>query len=289
MDQKIKFGGTLGCRNSYLKSLFRHFKTFRLHAILHCAAGAVRAHSDKGPGYCYTIGRGPNSSLLGHVTGLLFCLHVKNFLPSFFNFVDFWNSISLIVLDIELTEKNKIKELGLNFDGSLQGFSFSPPKTFKPNEQTTWNTSHLHGIVWSSGKLDYEKLFAIFYDINVMNAEVFAKGLEMCRLLSNLLRRNLENLDDHGCPKTQDLVKTDSSWICSSYPSDTKQGFTVPRGKQRCTENGLCNICKLLYVFIVFVFTINLIVSTRHDFFYSIHFEKLSWRNRWLIKKTILI
>ena len=26
--------------------------------------------------------------------------------------------------------------------------------------------------------------------------------------------------------------------------SDTKQGFTVPIGKQRCTENGLCNICK---------------------------------------------
>ena len=62
--------------------------------------------------------------------------------------------------------------------------------------------------------------------------------------------------------------------------SDTKQGFTVPRGKQRCTENGLCNIFKFLYVFIVFVFTTNLILSTRHDFFYSIHFEKLSLRNR---------
>ena len=33
----------------------------------------------------------------------------------------------------------------------------------------------------------------------------------------------------------------------------------------------------------------NLILSTRHDFFYSIQFEKLSPRNRWLIKKTILI
>ena len=62
--------------------------------------------------------------------------------------------------------------------------------------------------------------------------------------------------------------------------SDTKQGFTVPRGEQRCTENGLCNICKLLYVFIVFVFTTNLILSTQHDFFYSIHFANLSLRNR---------
>ena len=109
--------------------------------------------------------------------------------------------MSLIVLDIELTEKNIMKELGLYFDGSLQGFSFCPPKTFKPNKQATWNTSHLHGIAWSSGKLDYEKLFAIFYNIRKVNAEVFAKGLEKCRLLTNLLGRNVENLDDYGCPK----------------------------------------------------------------------------------------
>ena len=85
--------------------------------------------------------------------------------------------MSLIVLDIELTEKNKTKELELFIDGSLQGLSFCPPKTFKPNKQTTLNTSHLHGIAWSSGKLDYDKLFAVFYDIKVLNAEVFAKGL----------------------------------------------------------------------------------------------------------------
>ena len=124
--------------------------------------------------------------------------------------------MSLIVLDVELTDKNVIKELGLFIDGSVQGFSFSPPKTFKPNKQTTWNTRHLHGIAWSSGKLDYEKLFAIFYDIKVMNAEVFAKGLEKCRLLTNLLGQNVENLDDHGCPKIQDLGHT--LWNCSSYP-----------------------------------------------------------------------
>ena len=53
-----------------------------------------------------------------------------------------------------------------------------------------------------------------------MNAEVFAKGLEKCRLLTRLLGQNVENLDDYGCLNIQDLVgegKTDSSWICSSY------------------------------------------------------------------------
>ena len=123
----------------------------------------------------------------------------------------------LIVLDIELTEKNVNKELGRFIDGSVQGFSFCPPKTFKPNKQTSWNTNYLHGIAWSSGKLDYEMLFAVFYDTKVMNAEVFAKGLEKRRLLINLLGQDVESLEDYGCPKFQDLVKTDSLWICSGY------------------------------------------------------------------------
>ena len=59
MDQKYKFGGAIGYGNSYLELLFRHFKNFRLHAILHDAAGAVRAHSGKGPGYCHMIGGRP--------------------------------------------------------------------------------------------------------------------------------------------------------------------------------------------------------------------------------------
>ena len=127
--------------------------------------------------------------------------------------------MSCIVLDIELTEKNIIKELGLFIGGSVRGFSFCPTKSFKPNKQIAWNTSHLHGIAWSSGKLGYDKLFAVFYDIKLKNAEVFAKGLEKCRMLTTrLLVQNVENLDDYGCPKIQDLVKTDSLWICSSYP-----------------------------------------------------------------------
>ena len=72
--------------------------------------------------------------------------------------------MSLIVLDIETTDKNVVKELGLLIDGSVQVYSFCPPKTFKHNKQTTWNTSHVNGIAWSSGKLEYEKLSAVFYD-----------------------------------------------------------------------------------------------------------------------------
>ena len=89
MDQKFKFGGTIGYGDSYLDSVIRYSKVFRLHAILHDVAGAVRVHSGKGTGYCYMFGQGPNCCLLGHVTGLIFCLYVKVFLPFIFNLIDF--------------------------------------------------------------------------------------------------------------------------------------------------------------------------------------------------------
>ena len=89
MDQKFRFCGLIGYENSCLDSVFRYSKVFRLHAILHDAARAVRSHSGKGLGYCYMIGRGRNSCLLGHVTGLIFRLYVKLFLPCIFNSVDF--------------------------------------------------------------------------------------------------------------------------------------------------------------------------------------------------------
>ena len=66
-----------------------------------------------------------------------------------------------------------------------------------------------------------------------MKAEVFAKRLEKCRLLTRLLGQYVENLHDFGCPKIQDPVregKTEGSWNYSSYNFDTKQGFTLPRG-----------------------------------------------------------
>ena len=89
VDQSFMHGGKIGYGDSYLELLFRLFKVFRLHAILHDAAGAVRTHIGEGPGYYYMIGEGPNSCLFGHVTGILFCLYVEIFLPSIFNLFDF--------------------------------------------------------------------------------------------------------------------------------------------------------------------------------------------------------
>ncbi len=89
MDQKFKFGGTIRYGDSYLDSVFRYSKVFRLHAKLNDDAGAVRSQTGKGPGYCYMIGRSRNCCFLAHMTGPLVCLYVKIFIPSIFNLTDF--------------------------------------------------------------------------------------------------------------------------------------------------------------------------------------------------------
>ena len=190
--------------------------------------------------------------------------------------------MSLIVLDIELTEKNIIRELGLYIGGFWQGFSFCPPKTCKPNKQTTWNTSHLHGIAWSSGKLDYDKLFAVFYYIKVKSAEVFAKGLQKCRLLTRLLGQIVEKLDDSDCPKIQDLVGEGKRTVRESALvtlSNTKKASLCQEESKGVWRMGYATFLNFVSVFCI-VFTTKLILSSGQNFFYSIHFDELSLRNR---------
>ena len=178
------------------------------------------ALSGKGPGYCYMIGRGPNSCLLCHLTGILFPPLCKKFSALRFRFCWF---LKPYVFDCTRYKANWEKHnwrTGTLFWWSSTRVLILSTKTCKPKKQKTWNTSHLYGIAWSSGKLDYDKLFAIFYDIKVINVGVFAKGLEKCTMLTRPLGQNVENLDDYGCPKFQDLVgegKMNTSWICSSY------------------------------------------------------------------------
>ena len=82
-----------------------------------------------------------------------------------------------------------------------------------------------------------------------------------------------------------DLVgegKTFNSWMCPSYPFRHNTKLHCAEGKAKVygewAQQNLKSL--ILYVFIVFVFTTNLIPSILHDFFYSIHFDKLSLRNR---------
>ena len=68
--------------------LFCKIQNFRIHAIPHDSAGSVKSTTRKGPGYCYVATSLPSSCILGHVTGLFFCLHVKIFASSAYALFD---------------------------------------------------------------------------------------------------------------------------------------------------------------------------------------------------------
>ena len=187
MDQKFNFVGTIGYGDSYLEFFIRHFKVSRLHAILHDAVGAEQQHSGKAPGYCYMIGWGPNSCLLGQRTRLLFRLYLKLFLPSIFISVDFWSSISGILLVIELPDKNVNREKGVFIDGKFQGYSFRPPKKNKPTIKAFWCTRNLDRIVCRSWRIDYSDLSNNLR--RAVKGEYSAKRTENCKILGNLLEK----------------------------------------------------------------------------------------------------
>ena len=142
MKQNYDFGGINCCGDSYLEFVFSHSKLFRLHAILNRAAGALRSHCVKNPGYCISIGRGTYYCVLGQVTGLPFCLYVKFFLPGVFNFVEFWS----IVLDFALADVNVFTELGIFTNRNFQGFCCVPPKR-------THRQNKLIGVLNNTSKL----------------------------------------------------------------------------------------------------------------------------------------
>ena len=118
-----------------------------------------------------------------------------------------------IVVKIELAEKNVIKDLGVFIAGKVQGYPFCLPKQYKPTKQAFWCTRNMKGIVWNSGCLDFSELSNIFPI--AVKCETFAKGTEKRKIPGNLLDQEVENLEDHGCPKDQDLV-AEEIWICSS-------------------------------------------------------------------------
>ena len=88
IDQKFPHGGRIGYGISLLDFFLARSKIFRLHAILHDSAGAVKTTTDEGPGYFYMLPQLPSSCLLGHITGLFFCLYIKVCHPHIFKILD---------------------------------------------------------------------------------------------------------------------------------------------------------------------------------------------------------
>ena len=66
--------------------------------------------------------------------------------------------------------------------------------------------------------------------------EYFAEGTEKWKIFGNLMDKEVENLQDHGCPKFHDPVDEEVS-ICLSYPFRHKATLYCAERKAKLLSN----------------------------------------------------
>ena len=101
------------------------------------------------------------------------------------------------------------------FVGNAQGYSFRPPKkstNLQINSLLYKKLARNCLKQWSFRLQSFSNILARF-----VNGDYFAKGTVKCKIPANLMDKEVENIDDHGCLKLQDLVDAEM-FFCSSYP-----------------------------------------------------------------------
>ena len=127
VDKNFPFGGTFGCKDSCLDSIWNCCKLFTLHANKHDAARAARADHGNGPGCWYMIRRGTFS--LSFVTWQQYSSLITNWsscLP--FPFLSCFNAVHLgLCLTLSMQTKNCRRNRKI-YNGKMQGNSIRPQK-----------------------------------------------------------------------------------------------------------------------------------------------------------------
>lgn len=88
INDTCPYGGIIGVGDSNMEQIFKRFKVFRIHAVLHDACGYMRSCHSIGPGYSYVLPCKFNNCFLGHLTGLSFCLYLKFFKSNLYHVLE---------------------------------------------------------------------------------------------------------------------------------------------------------------------------------------------------------
>ena len=113
---------------------------------------------------------------------------------------------------------------------------FPPPKWYKPTKQTFWCPKNIYGFVWKDSCSDYSELPNVLH--RDVNGDNFAEGREGCNIRGCLLDNGVEDSEDYGCSKDQDLSKTDlKTWICWKYHFWRKSTFCYTERNAKLFDN----------------------------------------------------
>src|SRR5215510_7033171 len=83
----------------------------------------------------------------------------------------------------------------------VQQFDFAPPfdwdlLTHRSRKQNMFLTKYIHGLTWYSGEIPHSRLSALLKEKTDNVDQLYAKGVENCRFLSDLLGREVLNMEN---------------------------------------------------------------------------------------------
>ena len=134
-----------------------------------------------------------------------------------------------VVLDLEGFRYKKntflLKVLAITTADYSDSLIFLPPVSFDSltkleRKAYSWLTNYLHGLHWDSCDYLYLNLNQIIQSVvlRIPRATFYAKGKEKADFLAHYLDRRVENLDDLGCPRVENLHYNRFSNCCKHIP-----------------------------------------------------------------------
>ena len=164
-----------------------------------------------------------------------FFLYVKFFVPSIFNSVAFWSSMSCNSLVFELADKNVNRELGVFF--LMEFFSdthFVVQTGTNPQKKFFCCRKNLQGIVWNKGCLTYRELLSI--PPRDLKVECFAKRQKNANIFVIHWMKRSETWIIMAAPKLEillSLYQMKKSEFVPVTPSNRKPQFTLCRAQPK--------------------------------------------------------
>ena len=87
---------------------------------------------------------------------------------------------------------------------------------WKENNSNITKSRHLIG--WNGGEYHYSNLCDVVNALTIPDVKYYAKGLEKCRILSNLFKIPFENLENLDCPPLHELIADSDPIECVAFP-----------------------------------------------------------------------
>lgn len=103
-----------------------------------------------------------------------------------------------------------IKELSIVDvkQSTSQHWFFKPPHQNDQLSENLWAMQNLHGISWDDGEIEYDKLMITITTATEQYDYLYAKGLEKCIFLEDILKRPVYDLHNFSCPSLKKLRDT---------------------------------------------------------------------------------